>query len=307
MINELPKEHRFKKKFIIPAYIYCDRHDPNMLTFLNPLVEKLNVLNSTGIHVPDSANGDINVRCMLFVATADLPARADLMNMKRTHEDQVKFASKATIKKAVMGVKGHSIFVKLSYPFDLVHSFAINWMHSVCLGVVKYIMHQQMSAGNKGKVFYIGTKTSSMSRKLLLIKPPAIVGRLPRSLEDLKHWKATELKNWLLHYSLPVFCKILNPLYIFHWSLLVGAIGILCSDSISSPDLEQADGMLQDFVLLMAILYAPTQCTMNVHLLQHLAYYVLRRGPLWAYSCFAFESMNAFIKPLVHRTHHAME
>jgi len=120
-----------------------------MLTFLNPWVEKLNALNSTGIHVPDSADGDINVRCMLFVATADLPARADLMNMKhyngkcachlcksegvgygpnnihrywpfeqspvkRTHEAQVKFALKATIKKAVMGVKGHSIFVKLS-------------------------------------------------------------------------------------------------------------------------------------------------------------------------------------------------
>ena len=46
---------------------------------------------------------------------------------------------------------------------------------------------------------------------------------------------------------------------------------------------------------------------MNVHLLQHLAYYVSRRGPLWAYSCFAIESMNAFIKPLVHGTHQAME
>ena len=65
--------------------------------------------------------------------------------------------------------------------------------------------------------------------------------------------------------------------------------------------------MLQDFVLLMGILYGPTQCTMNIHLLQHLAYYVSRRGPLWAYSCFAFESMNAFIKPLVHGTHHPME
>ena len=108
--------------------------------------------------------------------------------------------------------------------------------------------------------FYIGTNISSMSRKLLSIKSPDIVGRLPRSLEDLKHMKATELKNWLLHYSVPVFFKILNSLYIFHWSLLVGAIGILCSDSISSADLEEADGMLQDFVLLMGILYAPTQC-----------------------------------------------
>ena len=342
MINELPKEHRFKRKFLIPAYIYCDKQDPNMLTFLNPLIEKLNSLNDRGIHVPDSAHGDINVRCMLFVATADLPARADLMNMKRfngkcachlcksegkgygpnnihrcwpfqqnlerrTHEDQLTYASKATQRKAVMGVKGHSIFAKLLYPFDLIRSFAIDWMHCVCLGVVKYIMRLQMSDGNRDKPFYLGAKKASISRQLLSIKPPDIVGRLPRSVEDLKHWKATELKNWLLHYSVAVLRNKLNALYAFHWSLLVGAIGILCSDSISHEDLRHADSMLQDFVLLMGILYGPTQCTMNIHLLQHLAYYVSRRGPLWAYSCFAFESMNAFIKPLVHGTHHPME
>ena len=268
MINELPKEHRFKKKFIIPAYIYCDKHDPNMLTYLNPLVEKLNVLNATGIHVPDSADGDINVRCMLFEATADL------MNMKRfngkcachlcksegsgygtnnihrywpykqspekrTHEDQVQYASKATIKQAVMGVKGHS------YPFDLVRSFAIDWMHCVCLGVVRYIMQKQMSDGNQENVFYIGAKKASMSRKLLLIKPPDIVGRLPRPIEDLQHWKATELKNWLLHYSVTVLYNSLSPLYIFHWSL-VRAIGSFCSDSISNADLKETESMLQD-------------------------------------------------------------
>ena len=115
--------------------------------------------------------------------------------VKRTHDDQVKFASKATIKKAVMGVKGHSIFLKLSYPFDLVRSFAIDWMHSICLGVVKYIMHQQMSDGNKDKVFYIGTKTSSMSCKLLSINPPDIVGRLPRSIEDLNIGKQQSSKT----------------------------------------------------------------------------------------------------------------
>ena len=155
MINELPKEHRFKRKFLIPVYIYSDKQDPNMLTFLNPLIEKLNFLNNRGIGVPDSSHGNIYVQCMLFVATADLPARADLMNMnrfngkgachlcksegkgsgpnnihrcwsfqqnleKRTHEDQLTYAAKATQRNAVMGVKGHSIFAKLLYPFDLI-------------------------------------------------------------------------------------------------------------------------------------------------------------------------------------------
>ena len=139
MINELLKEHRFRKKCIIPAYIYCDKHDLNVLTFLNPLVEKLNSFYETGIHVPGSGDGDVTVRCMLFVATADLPAQAALLNTKqfngecachlcklegtaygqhniygccpfkqnhekRTHEDQINFALKATQKEAVVGV-----------------------------------------------------------------------------------------------------------------------------------------------------------------------------------------------------------
>ena len=45
-----------------------------------------------------------------------------------------------TQKQAVMGVKGHSIFVKLTYPFDLVNSFAVDWKHCNCLGVIKYSM-----------------------------------------------------------------------------------------------------------------------------------------------------------------------
>ena len=207
----------------------------------------------------------------------------------------------------MVGVKGHSIFAKLTHPFDLVNSFAIDWMHSVCLGVVKYVMQLQLSDGNKDKDFYVGMSKARMTQQLLSIRPPDIVDRLPRSVDDLKHWKATELKNWLLHYSVAVLQKNLNPVYLFHWSLLVGGIGILSSDSISNDDLRNADQMLQDFVLLMGILYGPTKCTMNVHLLQHFAYYVSRRGPIWTYSCFAFEGMNAFLKPLVHGTHHAME
>lgn len=159
---------------------------------------------------------------MLFVATADLPAQAALMNMKqyngkcachlcksegtafgqhnlrrcwpfeknpekRTHYDQIRFATKATQKNAMMGVKGHSIFAKLLYPFDLIHSFAIDWMHCVCLGAVKYILQMRMSDRNKGMDYYIGASKARLSHKLLSIKQLDIVGRLPRSLEDLKH------------------------------------------------------------------------------------------------------------------------
>ena len=145
-----------------------------MLTFLSPLMDKLNILHEKGIDIKDSAEGHINVRCLLFVVTADLPARAELMNMKRfnakcachlckgegkgyglnnlhrcwpfrqneprNHDEQLPYAATASQKKAVMGVKGHSVFSKLKYPFDLVFSCAIDWMHCVSLGCVKYVM-----------------------------------------------------------------------------------------------------------------------------------------------------------------------
>ena len=68
-----------------------------------------------------------------------------------------------------------------------------------------------------------------------------------------------------------------QPLYLLHWSLLVGEVGILTSDCIGQSELQEADALLQDFVLLMATLFDTTKCTMNIHILQHLCY-VTRRA-----------------------------
>ena len=43
-------------------------------------------------------------------------------------------------------------------------------------------------------------------------------------------------------------------------------------------------------------------CTMNVHLLKHIPECVQNWGPLWAYSCFPFESMNGHLKKYFHGT-----
>ena len=41
---------------------------------------------------------------------------------------------------------------------------------------------------------------------------------------------------------------------------------------------------------------------MNVHLLSHLAETVRHWGPMWVYSCFHFETMNAVLKSVFHGT-----
>lgn len=44
--------------------------------------------------------------------------------------------------------------------------------------------------------------------------------------------------------------------------------------------------------------------TMNVHLLKHLPQCAKMYGPLFGFSCFGFESMNSYLKSMVHGTRH---
>ena len=75
-------------------------------------------------------------------------------------------------------------------------------MHCVSLGYVKYVM--TLLTQDKTRSYFIGaaSKMKILSDSLLAIKPPDIVGKYPRALTKLTHWKTIEVKNWLLHYSL---------------------------------------------------------------------------------------------------------
>ena len=42
--------------------------------------------------------------------------------------------------------------------------------------------------------------------------------------------------------------------------------------------------------------------TMKVHMLRHIPMCVRNFGPLWVFSCFAYESLNGFLKTMVHGT-----
>ena len=60
------------------------------------------------------------------------------------------------------------------------------------------------------------------------------------------------------------------------------------------------------FTEIVSVLYyiyiGEKRTTMNVHLLSHLVDCVKRWGPLWAYSCFVYETMNGHLKKLFHGT-----
>ena len=87
------------------------------------------------------------------------------------------------------GFKAPSQLLTLS-SFKIPTSVAIDYMHSVCLGVVKALVALWFNSTNSDKPWYCGSKISEVDSRLLQIKPPNFINRVPRSLEShRKHWK----------------------------------------------------------------------------------------------------------------------
>ncbi|XP_064463072.1 uncharacterized protein LOC135373982 [Ornithodoros turicata] len=174
--------------------------------------------------------------------------------------------------------------------FDLVRGCSVEYMHSVLLGVTRQINDHLFGSSHSLQRYYIGSRAdvSNINRLLLSIKPPHCITRLPRSITDRVHWKASELRNWLLYYSLPCTAGTLPREYWSHLAKLSEAVHILLGQEITEQDISHADELLRSFVYHCIGLYGESFMTFNVHALLHLAESVRYLGPLWAHSAFVF-------------------
>ena len=135
-----------------------------------------------------------------------------------------------------------------------------------------------------------------------LIKPTLGITRIPRSLDDIVHWKASEFRNFLLYWGIPTLKGILSTNYLLYFACLAKAIFILSLDTIQPNDLIVAETLLFEFVKGFEDLYSLRYMTINVHQLVHLADSVRRTGPLFAKNCSIFEDLNGFIVSHLHGT-----
>ena len=206
-----------------------------------------------------------------------------------------------TTDKEVRGIKGMSPFFFL-LSFNLVWGFVIDAMHGVYLGVARQMLHLMLDSRFSTREYSLRSKMREIDQRLLKLQPPLHITRRPQSISNYVHWKANELRSWLLYYCLPCVVDILPAVYVQHLCLLVTAMYILSSDCILSGDLDRAHCYLLKFVEDFELLYGPSQMVFNVHLLSHLVQCVRFWGPLWAYSAFCFETANGNLKRLVKGT-----
>ena len=68
-------------------------------------------------------------------------------------------------------------------------------------------------------------------------------------------FSATEFREWLLHFSVPVLEGVLPQENLIHYMLLVSALNLLNQDGVCQEDINYADRLLQDFCKLYPQLY----------------------------------------------------
>lgn len=139
-------------------------------------------------------------------------------------------------KKCVLGVKGISPLVKIPN-FDLISCTPVDFMHSVCLGVTKYLNEIWFDSKNNRMEFYLGLKTKQIDAHLLEINPYTEISRYPRNISDRNQWKANEWLNWLLYFSNPCLIHFLPEIHFKHYQLLRKSIRILLGKNYNNVNL----------------------------------------------------------------------
>lgn len=182
--------------------------------------------------------------------------------------------------------------------FGMVTCFPLDYMHLICLGVMKKTIGYWMSGRlacrlSETNKIRINKRIKNISDKL-----PAEFNRRLRPIDDFGHWKATELRSFLLYYGQFVLKNILEDNFYKHFLQLSVALNILASPK-RQHEIEKAHNILCKYVHNFGVLYGKQALIYNVHNLLHIADDCKLFGAVDTFSAFPFENYLKDLKELV--------
>lgn len=184
-----------------------------------------------------------------------------------------------------------------------VTKFVLDYMHLVCLGVmkrmVKFWREERASPARLSDAEFrdIGSALGDLSLCL-----PSDMARQPRSLDEWKFWKATEWRQFMLYTGPVVLLGRLRRSYYHHFISLSLAMSILLDDddAFRTDNLEYARELLVVFVEKSKVLYGDWFLSYNIHNLVHLVDDCVNHGcSLNDISCFPYENFLGSLTRLV--------
>lgn len=311
----LLKNNSNPKPFVVA--LFCGRAKPSPLdVFLKQFVDELEKILRNGF---DLENVHYTVKIHSFIC--DAPARAFIKCTKQhggysacdkcveagEYRGRVIYESVSAPKRTNESFRsqldedhhvGESPLLRL--PIDLISLFPTEYMHNVCLGVMRKLLNVWISGDLKVRVQSHAIKI--ISEKLIYCSKfiPVEFNRKPRCLSELARWKATEYRMFLLYVG-PFVLKDILPRSLYENFLVFhSAITILCSNKhISELGINLAQELLLIFINHSKSVYGLHFLVYNVHMLCHICDDVRLFGTLDEYSAFPFENHLKSLKKLV--------
>lgn len=303
--------------YLAGAYFgYTKPNDSNI--FLEPLVNDLTHLINEGYYYNNTL-----IQIQLFGMICDAPAKSFVLCTK----GHTGFYSCTKCIIRGLRVNGRICFPNRTTPYPLRTNefFAINaykdfqinysvlnnipnflpitntpldFMHLVCLGVVKKMILLWIEGPFSVRVHT--RLRNKLSHLLILLRnsTPRDFARKPRSLKDVKQWKAVEFRNFLLYIGPVVLRYILKKDMYYNFLTLHVAITILVRPNLCKQEgfINYAESLLNHFVTSFQNLYGTQYVSHNVHNLLHLCNDVRTFGSLDTFSAFRFENYMTCIK-----------
>ena len=291
----------------LPIAIYVGISKPNFTGFISQLHQELLLLqNYFDI-------GGVFIKVIDIVFICDAPARAFLQCVK-SHSGydacpycRIHGVYDGKVVFPFTGVKHEERTDENYYQFlennqhsrspladvvSLKSAFPMEYMHLICLGVVRRLLQSylsnthgllpcRLSEGLKAQL-------DECVRKYCHVLPVEFQRKI-RFFLNLCYFKASEFRTVVL-YTGPVFLrKVLSPDYYKHFLLLHFAIFVFVS-----PDYvhlyDAAKECIERFLLQLHSLFTSSAYTYNAHCLLHLYDFVKLYGPLDTFSAFPFEN-----------------
>lgn len=215
-------------------------------------------------------------------------------NEQRNHEDYISMKNE---EHHVTGISCLALIPNI----DIVSLFSMDYMHLVCLGVMRKLINLWLNKGSTD-IRLPSWKIKEITTSLLQIKKCMTndFPRKPRGIEEVARWKATEFRQFLL-YSGPVILKnILSKDCYQHFLTLSISMRIMLSLD-HGIYLNYANQLLHYFVEHFQELYGSHFISHNVHGLLHLADDYIKHGPLDNCSAFPFENYMKYLKGMLRK------
>lgn len=216
--------------------------------------------------------------------------------IKRTHNDYI-------TKKYEEHHVGSTISILSDLPgIDIVNIFALDYMHLVCLGIMKKLIQLWIHRGPLN-VRIPNSVQKKISDQLLSLKSNITCdfSRKPRALNELPRFKATELRQILVYTGQIVFKDNISNMCYKHFMALNIAMTILLSDNMQDKYIDYARSLLKYFVQQFETLYGRHFISHNVHSLLHISDDYLNFGSLDNISAFPFENFMKSLKKMIRK------